>query len=139
LLLGIDLLVDPAATEDLSADEMLLVNSFVNGRSAFTHTRAGMPSPAKGPAATRATATALRWIDEGDENATGSNGARPNPSSHNVRTKGGLSRVGNPAEEAAWAKFCASSKPILDYNECFLTDDEEEEEEVGLDSEYNFE
>ena len=133
-LLGIDLLVDPAATEDLSADEMLLVNSFVNGRSAFTHTRDGMPSPAMGAAATRATATALRWIDEGDENAA-SNAARPNGSSGQARKNAKLSRVGNPADEAAWARFCASSKPILDYNECFLTDDEEE---AGQNSEYNF-
>jgi hypothetical protein len=98
---------------------MVLVNSFVNGRSAFTHTRVGMPPPPQGPAATRATATALRWIDEGDFAAA--------PTGRAASRDGGVGRVGGAAEEAAWVEFCASSKPILDYNECFLTDDEEDE------------
>ncbi len=42
----------------------MLVHSFLNGASAFTHTRAGLPPAPTGADAQRHAATRLRWLDE---------------------------------------------------------------------------
>lgn len=61
---GKSLYNDPAETDDLSADELVLVNSFVNGRSAFIHSHSSLPPAPVGNDAKRHKATALKWIDE---------------------------------------------------------------------------
>jgi len=58
-------LQNPADTDDLSADEMLLVNSFNNGQSMYSHTHEDLPPHAQ--AEPVHTATAIKWIDEGDD------------------------------------------------------------------------
>lgn len=103
---GTSFLVDPAQTEDLSADELILVNSFVNGRTAFLFSNEGLPPPAQGTAEGHChAATALRWIDE-DQAPTAASGVL------------GQSDVGVPgnSEDAKW-EYLRDSKPILDENE----------------------
>lgn len=108
---GTSFLVDPAQTEDLSSDELILVNSFVNGRSAFLHSNQGLPPPARGTAEGHChTATALRWIDE-DEPAV-----RSNRNGHGGGDGGG--------EDAKWV-YLRDSKPILDVNEAVIWIEEE--------------
>jgi hypothetical protein len=73
---GASLLGDPTVTEDLSADQLVVVNSFVNGQSALVHSRAALPPPASGAEARKHAATALRWIDEGTAEADQVRGPR---------------------------------------------------------------
>ncbi len=58
-------LQNPADTDDLSADELMLVNSFNNSQSMYTHTHENLPPPAQQEPAHAA--TAIKWIDEGDD------------------------------------------------------------------------
>jgi len=66
---GVALLGDPLASEDLSFDQLVLVNSFVNGQSALVHSHAALPRPPQGDEARKHVATVLRWIDEGTAEA----------------------------------------------------------------------
>lgn len=112
--------MDPAKTEDLSADEMILVNSFVNARSAFTHTRVGMPPPPTGAEATARGNTALRWIDDPRAKATG-----PSPTSG-----AGHAPASQPPDGGS--EWMATSQPILDVNEAILWVDDEPLEDSPL-------
>jgi hypothetical protein len=113
---GKGLYSDPTETDDLAADELVLVNSFVNGRSAFIHSHSKLPPPPVGADAQRHKATALRWIDE------------PPKKSSSVR---GSSRGGGGGEkkeeEPDWDdEALENSKPILDINEAieWIEDDQ---------------
>jgi len=106
---------DPPPSEDLSADEPILVNSFVNGRSKFTYSSAHLPPPASGTDGKRHAPTALRWIDEPKQkreiegNETGN---------QNGRRNGHVEWIDDD-------HFLATSKPILDVNEAIIWVDDD--------------
>mmetsp|Transcript_68194 Transcript_68194/g.137185 ORF Transcript_68194/g.137185 Transcript_68194/m.137185 type:complete len:309 (+) Transcript_68194:58-984(+) len=106
---------DPPPSEDLSADEPILVNSFVNGRSKFTYSSAHLPPPASGADGKRHAPTALRWIDEPKQkreiegNETGNQKGRRN---------GHVEWIDDD-------HFLATSKPILDVNEAIIWVDDD--------------
>mmetsp|Transcript_5590 Transcript_5590/g.6943 ORF Transcript_5590/g.6943 Transcript_5590/m.6943 type:complete len:296 (-) Transcript_5590:97-984(-) len=111
---GVGLYNDPSETDDLSADELVLVNSFVNGKSAFIHSHSELPLPPQGQEAKRHSATSLKWIDEPVKSL----------SSTNVDWSSCEEK-----EDAIWELKLANSKPILDINEAieWIEDDPSDE------------
>jgi hypothetical protein len=106
-------LADPSLSEDLSADELILVNSFVNGRSKFTYSSAHLPPPASGADARRHAPTALRWIDEPKQKSPSKSGGHGQLQQQEDRSDRRVDWIDDD-------DCLATSKPILDVNEANL-------------------